>query len=529
MGYQYNKSLQKKSENPDRFIIPEKAMIYYQLGNRGSGKSTVDEVIAEENFLGGHTVIDLHSAPNYESLYWAVNHNCKKYWERWKQEQLRLQKEKRQPEYPHCNCDSRYEILLVIPDYVEIDQDAIDWFNEKWYTKEQWKKLGHLDYGSWKILPDGTKKYERPLNPEYREWIKTRYLPVPNRGFKNRETFVKTLTEILLQARDERRIIVFNPIFYKDVQHKLSTMQMVLNEIVGIVQSHFKPATPISVAKKRGEDKPIPEEEWEPIERNQHRVTILVRELGSLVASSLNEERNQVIVKKAFFKLVKICRHAHITLVGDLQRASDLLASVREQRDFIIFKTSNQDIVSEDYNWIRNGIKEKRKEIALKLGEPYANARYPNIEDLEPDQMYVVYPKKTDTGKRYELFKVRMPHFHHHQEDDDFEDFGIVKETELKKGTWRFITRQANGELVETEKEKQMEDKAIKQAEEDRLFEVAIKLMKPTEPDAKKMSARECFDHLLTMKLIPTDKWKTWTSFAKFMQRKQKKLPQTPT
>ena len=56
------------------------SMIYQVVGNRGSGKSSVDELIGEENYLAGHTVVDLHSASNYESLYWCINKNCGEYW-----------------------------------------------------------------------------------------------------------------------------------------------------------------------------------------------------------------------------------------------------------------------------------------------------------------------------------------------------------------------------------------------------------------------------------------------------------------
>ena len=78
---QHEKYLPRKLKNRDGFIDPSLSMIYMIQGDRGTGKSTTDERIAEENYLSGHTILDLHSASNYESLYWAVNHECKKYWD----------------------------------------------------------------------------------------------------------------------------------------------------------------------------------------------------------------------------------------------------------------------------------------------------------------------------------------------------------------------------------------------------------------------------------------------------------------
>ena len=139
-----------------------------------------------------------------------------------------------------------------------------------------------------------------------------------------------------------------------------------------------------------------------------------MREFGSLVASMLTEERNQVIVKKAVFALVKVCRHFHVSLVGDMPRGGDVLKNVRDQRDFFLWKQSNIDIVPEDYNWMRVMIKEFRDKVAEKVGIQYAQKMYPNLEDLKPNQMYVLYPKKNERGNIFKLFNVRMPEFHHH-------------------------------------------------------------------------------------------------------------------
>jgi len=118
-----------------------------------------------------------------------------------------------------------------------------------------------------------------------------------------------------------------------------------------------------------------------------------------------------------------------------------------------------------------------------------------------------------------------MPHFHHHQQDDDFEEeTGLIKESTTKKGTWRFVVKDSQGELVDSEKDKISEDKKVKSAQDQSLFEVADKLTNPTDPNVKKMSAQEAYEHLIGISMIPADKWTNWRSFAKWLQRYRKKV-----
>lgn len=521
--YQHLRAIKRRSKNPDAFIDPFIASITFVQGNRGSGKSTVDELIAEEHFKMGHTVIDLHSAGNYESLYWCIKHDCKNFWDKVRTEQEKIPDPmNRQPEPLHCNCDNRYKIILVVPDYVQFDEGALDEFNGRFYTKKEWSDLGHLEYGKLVTKNNGEKVRQRPERPDYVQWIKVRKLTIPNKGYKNRDMFVTELTNIMLMGQKERRIIVFNPIFYKDTPHKLVTLEKVLREVPAIVQTNFKAMTPRDVANFRGVEEPIPFSKYTPQEENRHRVTILMREFGSLVSSQLTEERNQVIVKKAVFALVKVLRHFHISLVGDFQRANDIYSGVREQRDYFVWKCSNIDIVSDDYEWLRKDIKEKRDEIIKKGLPAQAYALYPNLEDLKPNQMYVLYPQKNERGNRYKLFEVRMPTFHHHQADDDFEvETGIIKETVNREGSWRFITKTADGMMVDTEKDKLNEDKKVKEANMQRVFDLANPLMHPSDPTKKKMKAQEVFEHIGDLGIKP-DGW-TLPAFRKWMQRERKK------
>ena len=521
--YQHLRGIKRKSKNPNAFIDPFVASITFVQGNRGSGKSSVDELIAEQHFKMGHTVMDLHSAGNYESLYWCIKHDCKVFWDKWRAEQEKIPDVMNRQEEPlHCNCENRYKIILVVPDYVQFDEDAIDNFNGRYYTKKEWSDFGNFEYGKIVTKPNGENVRERPVRPDYTQWIKVRKLSIPNKGYKNRDQFVNELTEVMLMARNERRIVVLNPVFYKDVAHKLVTLEKILRELPQIVQTNFKAMTPRTVAQSRGVDTPIPFGQWTPQEENKHRVTLLMREFGSLVSSQLTEERNQVIVKKAVFALVKVIRHFHISLVGDFQRANDIYSGVREQRDYFVWRCSNIDIVSDEYEWLRRDIKEKRDMILEKGLPAQAWAMYPNLEDLKPNQMYVLYPQKNEKGLRYKLFTVAMPSFHHHQADDDFEEeTGMIKETVNIQGTWRIVTKTDKGELIGSEKDRLNEDKKVKDANMQKIFDIANALLYPSDPTKKKMKAQEVFDHISDLGIRP-DGW-SMSAFRKWMQRERKK------
>jgi len=516
----YTKYLRKKQKNPNGFIDPSKSRTYMIFGNKGSGKSSTDELIAQKNYEEGHTIMDIHSASNYESLFWAICHDCKKQWDEWREKNNKKPVQEREEEQTHCNCSTRYPILLVVPDYVEIDQSALDIFNEKFISKEKWiEKGGNPEqFRIQKRHEDGHIYTEPRIDPDYREWIKVRKLHVPNKGFKNREIFVEELTHAMLTAQKERRIFVINTKFYKTVDHKLVTLEKMIREIPEIVSSHFKPLTPEEVGEMRNIHRPVPFDQMTPQESNYHRVTILMREFGSLVAQQLNEERNQVIVKKAIFGIIKIIRQFRMSGIFDAQRYGDVYAGVRDQRDCLIFRRSNIDIFPKDYEWFRNELKETKEQKINEIGFEYANILYPNIEDLKDNQMYVLYPEKTPSGKRYNLFNVGMPDFHHRQEDDDFEQLtGIKKENALAKGTWRFISKDGEGKLLDSQRDIQNEDRKLQEVKLQQVYETAYRLMHPI-GTAKKMKADEVYEHLKTVDLIP-EGWKGTNNLRVFMTR----------
>lgn len=511
---------------------------YGGLRTHNSGKSSLDEYIAMENFEAGHTVLDILSADNYESLFYFVNLNCKKYWEEKKKDPNALI-----PKY-HCQCDKRYKVLLLVPDYVQIDQEWLDskLANHKFFTKKEWKdahpdSLEFPKISRCKKCEHEIKNQEKcsrcgsseriitpPIHPDYKEWVKVKHIVIPNKGFKNRDKFVQQLTEALICGRDERRIITVNGVFNMKLSHKYKLLEQILRELKEVILRNFMPYDEYSVAKKRGLDKPIPVSEWTEEELNCHRVTILIREFGSIAPSGMKGINEETIVKKAMLDRIRLVRQSNITVIADFQRHADVIASIRDQKDFFIWKKTNQDMFPTDaYGWLLKEIHDKNQMIAMETNQGFADKVCPSVHDLKPSQMVVLYPNKLPNGRMWRIEKAKMPRHHHRQEDDNFEK--ITGLAFMK--TWRFITRTEDGEMVETVKNEMMEDKKVQEATLGKLFDVVDKLQNPTDPSKKKMKYDEILEHCMPLNLIPSN-WKV-ENLRKFMSNYRKRLVKPPT
>ncbi|KKQ99330.1 MAG: hypothetical protein UT24_C0024G0005 [Candidatus Woesebacteria bacterium GW2011_GWB1_39_12] len=532
------------SDNKKRpkYITPEMTSVIFTQGNKGSGKSSLDEFIAMENFEAGHTVVDLLSADNYESLFYMINLNCKKYWEEKAKDPNNVI-----PKY-HCNCDKRYKLLVLVPDYVQIDQKALDapTLNHKYYSKKEWKDAhpdslemptvlhckkcdiisvgDNTDIG---CLICGCKERVRtpPIHPGYKEWIKVKHITIPNKGFKNRDLFIQQLTDALITGRDERRIVSINGIFNKNRIHKYRLTEQILREIKQIILSNFIPHDEYSVAKKRGSDKPIPKSEWSEEELNYHRITLLLREFGSVAPAGLKGVNEETLVKKALLDTIRLVRHAYITIIADFQRHADVIPAIRDQKDFFIFKQTNQDMFPmEGYGWVWNEVKIQHDTVARETNPALADRVCPMIEDFKPSQMLVLYKDKLPNGRRWKIERAGRPKFHHKQENDNFE-----KITGLEFGnTWRFVTEDENGQTVQTVKNEINEDKKVSESRQQSLYELVSKMKNPIDPTKKKMSYGEIYDHCKTLNLIP-ESWKGVDNLRKFMSDFNKKFNKPPT
>lgn len=420
-------------EKKGAFINTDFAKVYLTQGMRGSGKSNLDEMIVEQLYLKGWTVLDLLGARNMENLYWAVNKNCReKYLER-----IRINPSLKG--MMHCNCSRRYPISVVVPDYIKFDSHSIDMYNEKFWKKSELIEM--MKQKGQRI--DGILEYDRnhpPVKNSVKEWVKIKHLPPPTVSGSNKDLITDIFYDAVLEARRERRIIVMNPMLFPNEFHRYKTLELVIRSLEQLMYRNFKPTTPESVGKSRGLSFPVPEEgipsmgipKWTPIEKNWNKLCVLMREFGEVTANALKGENQSTLTKKALLQYIRQTRHYGISLVGDYQRPDDVFPSIREQADIFLIKRAPKKLLGDGWDWLFREIELRRKTIFKKHGmsQPiinYADKVFPRVEQLAKNYAYVVYP-----DNQFRLIKIPTPTFHHKQEDEHFEnDTGIIwKESE---------------------------------------------------------------------------------------------------
>jgi len=483
------KTIHKTNNNV--ILDPNKAQVILIQGARGSGKSTCDEKFGELLYNEGHTVLDLLSAPNLENCYWSICKNCKDVWKK---------KDKNERKKLHCNCKTKYPILLVIPDYVEFDEYSLGLFNGKYYSKSEWRQLGNLEWNT--KNPSVMKKPEGGL-----EMIKVRKLQPPRAREANKEKIISDFKDCLLQARRERRILVMNPAFYKVTFHWHKTLEIIIKALGKIAIDQFKPLTEKDLGKPRSH--------FTKYEKNYHRMAVCMREFGSVAPSQLKVDQYETLAKKALLGFIRLCRHYNISLIGDYQRQADVFAGIKDQRDIFIFKRSNRDLIPQEWTWLIEDLDKKRQKIVDRYGNNpngwnKADILYPKIEELSNEYCYVVFQNND-----VKLMKIPMPSFHHKQEVDNFENDTGIK--------WKFSGDALNisTNVATGEKENVVDDK-----NEKALYELIDGMLNPV--GKKGMKIDECFNSLMKMeeqgRILTGWKGKKPNAMRMWFTRRKKKM-----
>lgn len=447
--------------NNNVILNPNKAQVILIQGARGSGKSTTDEKFGELLYNEGHTVLDILSAPNLENCYWAVCKNCKKEWE---------SMDKNARKELHCKCYSRHKILLVVPEYVEFDDYRLGLYNGKYYSKQEWANMGYIEW-----INGDPNHIKKDMGTE---WIKVVKLPVPKARDANKEQIIEKFRQCLLTARDERRILVMNPAFYKITFHWHKTLEVVIKNLGKIAIESFKPLTERDLKKPRSQ--------FTKFEKNYHRMAVCMREFGSVAPSQLKVDQYETLAKKALLGFIRLCRHYNISLIGDYQRQADVFSGIKDQRDIFIFKRSNRDLIPDDWKWLQDYLENKRQKIIDKYGSNprawgLADLKFPKIEDLSNEYCYVVF-----ANNHVKLMKIPMPTFHHKREIDNFENDTGIK--------WKFTGEDMNATLDMPTGEKEV---AVDDKNEKVLYDLIDGMLNPI--GKKGMKIDECFSEIMRM------------------------------
>lgn len=394
-------------EDVGAWISPNRQQVIMTQGQRGSGKSNLNEFVAEELHNNGWTVLDLWASDNLENCFWCVNCNCKEKYG------LMRQEHPEQKEEIHCNCNIRYPISILCPDYIEWDNNALDHYNGVFYTKNEWiaklRNQGEVIVEYDRIHPP------RKPDCEVKNWIKIKHLPKPSKTDRtgNNELIVQKFIEALLEARKERRILVFNPKLFPNEFEKFKTLEIIIRSLGDIAFCHFKQLTEKEVGKPRSQ--------WTKEQICWHRMVVVMRELGELTASVLKGENESTLAKKAILNFIRKARHYNISLCTDYQRPEDAFSGVRDQANIFVLKRAPKRLFGDEWIWAFDQIVKERQKIFDKMGYNQlsfrkANEKWPRIEELNMNRAYVVY-----SNDRIRLWEIPTPNFHHKQPEDHFE------------------------------------------------------------------------------------------------------------
>lgn len=477
-----------KKFSEEKWLNPNEPQVILFQGMRGAGKGVAVDKTAEDLYKEGVNIWHIWGARSFENLYWAINKNCKekyakiklilegfvegtslKSWARQNNltdeefyhyiEIMREQKitsdlgngSERIEEFGkqilfdevlHCKCHKAYPISWIIPEYIEIDQESLDRFNGKY-----WKDMNEYKKYFLEITPEQKKllqekKLKKP--PEFfpKPLITVKHITPPTNSSR-KEVFQKQFTEIVLEARKQRRIVVMNPAIFEFANDKFDTLAEIIRMIPYLMNKsgHFSPLTEKDVGK--------PRKYWTRKEKSWHKVAIVINELRSVAPSSrLSGERESSKSKKAIFDFIPEARHMKTWFLGDYQNPEDLYAGVRYQANVVIIKRASKNILGNDWSWLFDKITSDRMGFARRyfnaeIERPedmwqyekipqykeFLDERRPKISEL-PDNIGYVTSIAGDVVR----WRFDIPSFHHKTSLEDFQlDTGIKWKTNSKK------------------------------------------------------------------------------------------------
>ena len=404
------RSIQKE----DRVIDEDRQQICFCLALRGEGKSNLLEALAEKQFRHGYTILDLHAPPNFENAFWCIpkfkdtdeNGNPdKKLFEKeiidFKKDPVKFMKDR-----------ESYPVTILCSESFQWDQYALDRFNDRLYSSEEWY-ADHPTENFNLIYP--------PLKPKSKwgkEMIRFVRFPIlkKNQDADGNVKVLEILTNIILDCRLNRRFLVLNRQAFGNENQYFWMMEMIMRALPEICEKHFIKKFQHSVGVET-------EKEMSKVDKKWHRMTVIHREMGELAPAKLKADKlgESTAVKKALLGFARVCRHSEIDWFGDWQKNKDVEDAIRNQCDTWLFKKYNKDLGGDEKKPFFDKIDWLRKRILLKgnntrKAKMIADSWYPNVEELAKKYFYAKF-----LSGNIRLFKVPE---NRHQHKEPYMKFG---------------------------------------------------------------------------------------------------------
>ena len=323
---------------------------------RGSGKSVLGEALLERYYDAGFTCLDLWSAPNMENAFWIFAKEGHK---------------------------KRIPVSILVPESFIIPEAKVDRFNGQYLTRQPLIRFVKL--------PSPTKKTDSEAN----------------------EMILDILINTIIECRDKRRILVFNPFLFPNETEMFRVLEILMRNLITISNNYFDAKTPEECGVKTKEQMPLRD-------RTYHRMCFLIREFGEVAPAQLKGDKSgeSTLIKKALLKFVRLARHSSIDGIIDYQNASDADSAIRNQISFWLVKRWTPELAGENFEYIFKKIEKKRDVIFQKNGYndatfKFADSVCPPIEKLTYYWYYIC--KSGDDPK---LRKVPSLHIKHKEPDE---------------------------------------------------------------------------------------------------------------
>ena len=491
------------------WIDSEEPQVLLYQGMRSSGKGVAVDYSAERLYNEGLLILSIWGARSFENLYFAINKNCGTHFKKMKQvleyyfdkdnpHKVKLSNEeeyvtilehsgfikihksnnKRHFELTkkgisflngkelHCKCHKAYPIVWLIPDYIEVNQESLDRFNDAfWHDFDEYKEHNsEITTEQKQLLLDG--KLLKPLHLRPKPLIKVATFTTPSSA-NRKEIFRNEFTKIVLDARKESRIVVMNPAIFEGSLDKFETLAEIIKMMQYLMNKsgHFTPLKESDVGKQK--------KFWTKKQKSYHKIAIVINELRSVAPSSkLSGEAKAGLSKRAIYDLIPEARHFKLWFLGDYQSPQDLFSGVRFLANQIIIKRGSRNILGDDWNWLFDKVEKDRIGFAKKKGRKFKNIenvaqlkfyenkysalkkylddRRPYVDSLPDNVAYITY-----INNEYKRQRIDLPSFHHKQSTEDFmADTGITWKTiENKKPTEsKVLTKSEQKKTVQAKK-----------------------------------------------------------------------------
>lgn len=553
----FNQAIPERLSKGDWLSSEEPQVLLFQ-GMRGSGKGVAVDNVTEKLYKEGLTILHIWGARSLENLFWAINLNCREKYAKMKfivdqffdssksgnlknhclnyenpfddekdyEKYLELaidsgliKKSKdgmheitndgislHNGELLHCKCHKSYPIILMVPNYIEFDLETIDRFNGVYWKDFDEYKEHRIDITTEekKLLLEG--KLKKPTYLQTIPLIKIKHITPPTTPTR-REKFQEEFTEIVLQAREERRIVVMNPALFEIPLEKFETLAEIMKLLKYLMNTsgHFMPLTKEDVGKDR--------KYWTKKQKSWHKIAVVINEVRSVAPSSkLSGEKEAGKSKRAIYDFIPEARHMKCWFIADYQSPEDLFSGIRHQANIITLKRASRNILGGDWGWVFEKIDKDRMNFVRSKGfdvekpehvfghlernpglKKFVDERRPEIGNLPSNKGYLTFPNNEIKLERFDT-----PSFHHKTSLEDFQQItGIRWIVNLEKKT--------KTEDVDSTKELTITKKKVKEE----ILEKIV-FMK----DVEKKSFKKIRSELMEMEkngMFPTQNFETRT------------------